>query len=64
MGGRSGRPWIRDIYAARITSAGFLYWGADGELICNASGIQEDLSMVSDGMGGAILSWTDFRARR
>jgi hypothetical protein len=61
---RSGSNF--DIYAQRLNSSGVRQWtGLDGllsgRLICNASGNQNLPLMVSDGSGGIIISWQDFR---
>ncbi|MFT3846399.1 MAG: T9SS type A sorting domain-containing protein [Lacibacter sp.] len=50
-----------DIYAQRINSTGSVLWQANGVLICNASGDQFFPVIISDGAGGAIISWTDYR---
>lgn len=50
-----------DIYAQRINSAGVLQWSTDGIPICTESAGQEYPSAVSDGVGGAIIIWTDER---
>jgi hypothetical protein len=36
-------------------------WEADGNAICTASGIQKNPQMCSDGAGGAIITWLDYR---
>jgi len=53
----------RDIYAQRINSAGVVQWTADGVLISNstAGGNQGEPIIVSDGAGGAIITWQDYR---
>ncbi|MFN8176853.1 MAG: FlgD immunoglobulin-like domain containing protein [bacterium] len=50
-----------DVYAQRIDASGAAQWTANGVAICAVSGDQAILSMVSDGAGGAIVSWSDFR---
>ncbi|MBA7532249.1 hypothetical protein ES705_24475 [subsurface metagenome] len=50
-----------DIYARRINSAGNVQWTADGEAICTASNNQRYPAIVSDGAGGAIITWYDER---
>jgi len=50
-----------DIYAQRIDSAGVLQWATDGIPICTESAGQEQPAAVSDGVGGAIIIWTDER---
>ncbi len=51
----------RDIYAQRIDSAGNVRWTAGGVAICTASNAQESPQIVSDGTGGAIITWQDKR---
>lgn len=50
-----------DIYAQRINAAGVVQWTGNGVVICNAANEQFSASIVSDGAGGAILSWQDAR---
>lgn len=50
-----------DIYAQKITSNGGLPWTLDGTVICNYTGYQYTPTMVSDGSGGAIITWQDTR---
>jgi len=51
-----------DIYARRINSDGTAMWGENGVVICNAMLNQEYPAIVSDGSGGAIITWQDGRA--
>ncbi|MFQ5599278.1 MAG: hypothetical protein ACE5G2_01850, partial [Candidatus Krumholzibacteriia bacterium] len=53
-----------DIYAQRITPAGVVAtgWPADGVALCSAAGNQRNPRLVSDGVGGAIVVWEDFRS--
>lgn len=50
-----------DIYAQRINASGVVQWTTNGVAICNAANEQFSASIVSDGAGGAILSWQDSR---
>lgn len=50
-----------DIYAQRINAAGVVQWTANGVAITNASNDQYLPNVVSDGAGGAIIAWQDFR---
>ncbi|HEX4958459.1 MAG TPA: T9SS type A sorting domain-containing protein [Lacibacter sp.] len=50
-----------DIYAQRINASGAVQWATDGVVICAASGDQFFPVIISDGNGGAIISWTDYR---
>lgn len=51
-----------DVYAQRITAAGVPAWTANGVVVCNAAGNQDQLEMIADGAGGAILVWSDLRS--
>lgn len=50
-----------DIYAQRIDSNGLIQWTTDGIAICTAANDQSVVQMISDGNGGAILAWNDYR---
>ena len=50
-----------DIYAQRICASGAVQWPANGVAICTASDFQLDPKIVSDGSGGAIITWHDNR---
>lgn len=50
-----------DIYAQRLNAAGTALWAANGVAVCTASGVQQIPMPVSDGAGGAIVTWTDAR---
>lgn len=50
-----------DIYAQRINSAGVVQWTANGVPVCTATGDQTNPRILSDGAGGAIVSWEDQR---
>ena len=51
-----------DIYAQRISAAGAVQWTANGVALCTATGDQDDPTIVSDGAGGAIVTWEDYRS--
>jgi len=51
-----------DIYAQKLNSAGSQQWSSDGVAICTATGGQADPEAISDGSGGAIVTWTDTRS--
>ena len=59
---RAGSNW--DIYAQRILGSGEVdpAWPSDGTPLCIATGDQRLPVIVSDGKGGAIVGWTDYRA--
>jgi hypothetical protein len=50
-----------DIYAQRINASGAPQWTTDGVLICAAADNQWAYGIVTDGVGGAIIVWTDDR---
>lgn len=50
-----------DIYAQRIDANGVIQWATDGIAICTALNIQEYPEIISDGNGGAIIAWSDYR---
>jgi hypothetical protein len=51
-----------DIYAQRISAGGAVQWTTDGVALCTATGYQFDPTSVSDGAGGAIVTWSDYRS--
>ncbi|MBN1886044.1 MAG: T9SS type A sorting domain-containing protein [Candidatus Krumholzibacteriota bacterium] len=51
-----------NIYVQRISGNGNAGWGSSGMVICNFSGDQDTPRIVSDGAGGAIVSWRDYRS--
>jgi len=50
-----------DIYAQRINSSGVVKWTSNGVVICDLTSVQNQPVICSDGAGGAIISWRDFR---
>ncbi len=50
-----------DIYAQRVLNDGSLKWASNGIPLCTAGGNQNDPHIVSDGSGGAIAVWWDYR---
>ena len=52
-----------DVYAQHVLASGVVdpVWPVDGRAISTAVGNQEYPSIVSDGIGGAILTWHDLR---
>jgi hypothetical protein len=59
---RSGNNW--HIYARRIDSTGTPQWTADGAAVCTSDNQQQNPypEIISDGTGGAIVTWQDFRS--
>ncbi len=50
-----------DVYAQRLDSGGLAQWAHDGVVISAEFLSQSTPRMVSDGAGGAIITWTDYR---
>ncbi len=50
-----------DIYAQRVDASGVVQWMANGVAVCRA-GYEMNPQIVSDGSGGAIITWQDYRA--
>lgn len=57
---RSGSAY--DIYARRVDLNGHVLWTANGIAVCTATDYQDFPEIVSDGAGGAIITWEDFRS--
>ena len=55
------RDIFADIYAQRVNTDGKVLWDADGVPVCTAGGVQQVPKLVSDGAGGAIAYWLDYR---
>jgi hypothetical protein len=56
---RSGTNY--DVYAQRIGAGGTARWTADGVVVSDTVNNQNDPEMTSDGAGGAIIVWEDYR---
>jgi hypothetical protein len=58
------RAGARDVYALRITGTGTVAagWTAGGTALCTATGVQDYPRAVADGVGGAIVVWSDTRS--
>lgn len=50
-----------DIYAQGISTSGVIKGNKDGEIICNAAQTQRYQKICSDGSGGAVVTWIDYR---
>ena len=50
-----------DIYAQRLDNSGLPLWGPDGVPVAVFPNGQESPAIVSDGAGGAIVTWQDLR---
>src|SRR5262245_57730246 len=53
-----------DIYAQHVLASGVVdpAWPVNGRALCTAAGAQTFPTIVTDGAGGAIVSWGDFRS--
>ena len=51
-----------DIYAQRVNASGAVQWTTNGVALCTATGNQEHPQITSDGLGGAIVTWHDYRS--
>jgi hypothetical protein len=58
---QDGRGSSTDVYAQRVNTSGAVQWPANGLVLCTETGSQENPILVSDGVGGAIVSWQDSR---
>src|SRR5262245_18064481 len=50
-----------DIYVQRVNASGAVQWAADGVALCTLGNSQQSPTIVSDGAGGAIVVWQDYR---
>ena len=51
-----------DIYVQRVNTSGSVQWTTDGVALCTAAGDQQYPTIISDGAGGAIVTWYDSRS--
>ncbi len=51
-----------DIYAQRVNGKGEVQWQPGGVPVCTAPKFQQELSIIADGEGGAIIAWHDYRS--
>lgn len=51
-----------DVFAQRVSASGAALWIANGVPVCTAAGNQYSPEIASDGAGGAILTWYDYRS--
>lgn len=53
----------RDVYAQHVLASGVPdpAWPANGLAVCTATNMQNTVSIISDGAGGAFVSWLDYR---
>ncbi|MCP3976526.1 MAG: hypothetical protein GY720_18720 [bacterium] len=50
-----------DVYIQKMDPDGNRVWSDYGRIVCNAAGHQPSSRLVSDGAGGAIVTWEDHR---
>jgi hypothetical protein len=50
-----------DVYAQRIDAGGYVWWTYNGVPVCSATNNQSWIRPVSDGAGGAVVCWMDYR---
>lgn len=50
-----------DIYAQRLDAQGRILWEKDGVMICVQTGGQVFPELTTDGAGGAVITWHDYR---
>jgi len=55
------RDTYGNIYAQRVDANGNMLWTSGGILVCGASNMQCEPKIISDGAGGAIIVWKDWR---
>jgi hypothetical protein len=58
---RRGGSSAQDIYAQRVNALGEIQWTNQGIPVCTYSSMQVFPDIVSDGSGGAIVIWEDYR---
>ena len=51
-----------DIYGQKVNQSGIVQWATNGIVISNGANNQQTTTMISDGSGGAIISWMDARS--
>lgn len=50
-----------DLYVQRVNASGTSQWTTNGVLICDAGNRQQEMKIIPDGAGGAIIAWEDYR---
>ena len=50
-----------DIYAQRVNKDGNIQWAENGVEICSSINAQIGPKIIGDGLGGAIITWEDYR---
>lgn len=55
------RGYSAPLYAQRVSAAGTTQWAPGGLLVCSKNNIDVRHAAASDGTGGAIVCWSDYR---
>ncbi|UCF77896.1 MAG: hypothetical protein JSW03_07220 [Candidatus Eiseniibacteriota bacterium] len=55
------RNWNSDIFVQRVDASGNVLWAANGATVCIVPENQRYPDIISDGVGGAVIGWHDFR---
>ncbi len=50
-----------DVYARRVNANGAVQWASGGVAVCSEPHSQQSPQIASDGAGGAIIVWVDYR---
>jgi len=58
---RDDRSTAADVYAQRVDAGGTVLWDTDGAPVCTTSTNAYVRVAVSDGAGGVIVAWDDYR---
>ena len=56
-----GQPDHEDIFAQRFDDGGAILWSFNGEIVSSAFGRKWEPKVASDGAGGGVVVWCDFR---
>jgi hypothetical protein len=53
-----------DLYAQRVDSTGNTLWAGNGVPVCTGTATEyvDPMQIISDGSGGAIIAWSDYRS--
>jgi len=55
------RNGVVELFSQRVSQSGMPLWADDGVRVCDGSDFQYAPDLTSDGTGGAIITWNDFR---
>ena len=55
-------PGLADIYTQKVNASGVAQWDANGIGVCTQAAAEHGPKIISDGAGGAIVTWYDHRA--